>query len=148
MRPLLLSLAAAGLLTAGCGEREQGSRPTAADKPANQRISALLRVPARPGEVVIHGTASPATHGPVALRGRYLVRFEQYGPENPELAFADQTSFVAALEAEGRTPGEGVVELFSATAARGRRKTTLDGRYVVNVSFGDFPYVLRFTPSA
>jgi hypothetical protein len=73
------------------------------------------------------------------------VRFEQYAPEDPHLDFGGQTAFVADLQ----TPGGRVARhLFRAAAATGRRTVTAHGRYLVAVSFGDFPYVLRFSPVA
>jgi hypothetical protein len=73
------------------------------------------------------------------------VRFEQYAPEDSHQDFRGQTPFVADLE---RPPGVAAIHLFNAAAATGRRRLHIDGRFVVDVSFGDFPYVLRFTPVA
>jgi hypothetical protein len=38
------------------------------------------------------------------------------------------------------------VKLFEAAARTSRRTLTLHGRLYVDVSFGDFPYAIRFTP--
>ncbi len=85
------------------------------------------------------------THGPLTLDGRYLVRFEQFAPENRNLDFSGQTPFTAALQ---RRAGDerGAVKLFGEAARSGRRELRIDGRYVLDVSFGDFPYAVRFTP--
>lgn len=128
---------------AGCGS-DGGSSST-----ATTATTAGLRVLARrapaPGEIVVRGDASPATHGPYAFSGRYVVRFEQYAPEDPKLDFTSQTPLSAALTRnEGDTTG--ALKLFEAAARSGRRALTIRGRYYVDVSFGDFPYVVRFTP--
>lgn len=140
MRPALLLLVAA--LLVGCGETLDRASPP--PSPATAR-PALLRAPARPGEIIVRGEATPATHGPYRLHGRYLVRFEQYAPEDRALDFGGQTSFVAALQ---RRAGDatGAVRLFRAARRTGRRVIRLDGRYFVDASFGDFPFVIRITP--
>jgi hypothetical protein len=128
---------------AGCGS-DGGSSSTAASA-TTTTVPALVRRPPAAGEIVVRGEASPATHGPYAFSGRYLVRFEQYAPEDPHLDFSSQTSFSAALT---RNEGDvtGAVKLFEAAAPGGRRELAIRGRYYVEVSFGDFPYVVRFTP--
>ncbi len=89
--------------------------------------------------------SSPASHGPFELDGRYLVRFEQTAPEDPNLDFAGQTPFTASLQ---RRAGDtsGAIDLFEDAARSGRKSVTLRGRYLLDVSFGDFPYAVRFTP--
>jgi hypothetical protein len=141
MRRLCLVLLAAG--AAGCGatasQRPSGAPP--ADPPSAR--PALLTAPRQPGEVVVAADTSPVTAGPHAFHGSYRVRFEQYAPEDPAMDFAAQTTFVADLE---RTPGMPAIHLFRASAAKGERRLRLDGRLYVDVSFGDFPFVIRFTP--
>jgi hypothetical protein len=129
---------------AGCGTDDPGQAPPPATSSAHV---ALLAAPRKPGEIIVRGEASPATHGPFALRGRYLVRFEQYAPEAPRMDFASQTAFVAALQHGEAQAARRSVRLFRTAARTGRRTVELDGRYLVDVSFGDFPYVLRFTPA-
>ncbi|HEV7807818.1 MAG TPA: hypothetical protein VGO80_18500 [Solirubrobacteraceae bacterium] len=73
------------------------------------------------------------------------MRFEQTAPEDPQLDFSTQTPFTAALERRADDPS-GAVKLFSSAARRGRRELTIHGRYVLDVTFGDFPYAVRFTP--
>jgi hypothetical protein len=136
---LLLALPA----LAGCGS-DDGSSSTATTAKTTA-LPALARSPQVPGEIVVRGDASPATHGPYAFSGRYLVRFEQYAPEDPNLDFTSQTPFSASLTRREGDPA-GAIKLFEAAARRGRRERTIRGRYVVEVSFGDFPYVIRFTP--
>ena len=60
--------------------------------------------------------------------------------ELPEQQF---NTWVRPLQVE---ESAGAIKLFEAAARRGRRELTIRGRYVVEVSFGDFPYVIRFTP--
>jgi hypothetical protein len=137
---LLIAMAA----LAGCGSGG-GSSSSAATTTTTAALPALVRrAPAR-GEIVVRGEASPATHGPYSFSGRYLVRFQQYAPEDPKLDFASQTPFTASLVRHEGDP-KGAVKLFEAAAPSGRRELTIRGRYVVEVSFGDFPYVVRFTP--
>jgi hypothetical protein len=135
---LLLALPA----LAGCGDSATSTATTA----TTAALPALARGGQRaPGEIVVRGDASPATHGPYTFSGRYLVRFEQYAPEDPNLDFGSQTPFSAALtHREGDTAG--AIKLFQTATRRDRRELTIRGRYVVDVSFGDYPYVIRFTP--
>lgn len=96
--------------------------------------------------MIVRGDASPASHGPFAFDGRYRVRFQQYAPEDPKVDFASQTSFVAALDRSAERNGPGTRRLFRVARRTGSRTLTLHGRLFVDVSFGDFPYVIRFTP--
>ena len=134
--------AALSLAVAGCGSGATGPArgPAALDARARP---ALASAPLRPGEVLLRGDASPQLHHGVELRGTYVVRFQQYAPEDPRHDFARETPLVVTLRpARGHS-----VPLFHAAAATGSRRLRLAGRYDVDVSFGDFPYVLRFTPS-
>jgi hypothetical protein len=144
-RRIAPGLIAALVLLAGCGGETQ--RPTPPPDPAKAKV-ALLRAPKRPGEIVVRGDLSPASHGPYAFDGRYLVRFEQFAPEDPSTNFKDQTAFVAALDRRAEQDGPGSVALFHAARRTSRRTVTLHGRLFVDVSFGDFPYAIRFTPVA
>jgi hypothetical protein len=137
-----LLLAAVATL-AGCGA-EAADRPRPPD-PAKTQV-ALLHAPKRPGEVVIRGDLSPASHGPYAFDGRYVARFEQFAPEDPKLDFTGQTAFVTTLDRNEGEETSSSVKLFRAAARTGRRTLTLHGRLFVDVSFGDFPYAIRFTP--
>jgi hypothetical protein len=136
---VLLALAA----LAGCGSG--GGSSSTATTATTAAVPPLARRPAAAGEIVIRGEASPATHGPHEFNGRYLVRFEQYAPEDPKLDFSSQTAFSAELTRKEGDPG-GAIKLFQAATRSGRRELTIRGRYHVELSFGDFPYVLRFTP--
>jgi hypothetical protein len=130
----------------GCANDSAGSDGagrTTATTPA--ALPALATRPARAGEIVIRGESSPATHGPYEFGGRYLVRFEQYAPEDPALDFTDETAFTVSLTPRRDDP-RGAVKLFGAARRSGRRTLQISGRRFVDVSFGDLPYVLRFTP--
>ena len=138
----LLLLAAFGLL-AGCGS--DAAKPSRPPDPAKTKV-ALLQAPKRPGEVLVRGDLSPASHGPYAFDGRYVVRFEQFAPEDPNVDFTTQTAFVSTLDRNAEQDGPGSVKLFRAARRTGRKTLALHGKLFVDVSFGDFPYALRFTP--
>jgi hypothetical protein len=140
LRPLLL---AAVVVLAGCDA--DATKPTPPPNPAETKV-ALLQAPKRPGEVLIRGDLTPASHGPYVFDGRYVARFQQFAPEDPNVDFTDQTAFVATLDEHAQEEGAGTVKLFHAAARTGRKTLTLHGRYYVDVSFGDFPYAIRFTP--
>jgi hypothetical protein len=143
----LLVLVASAAAAVACGGGGADGTGAAATPPPKAR-PALARTPARPGEILVGGEASPAAHGPFALRGRYTVRFEQIAPEDPELDFATQTAFVATLDRRAEIQDGASIRLFRAAARTGRREVTLHGRYFLDVSFGDFPYAIRLTPVA
>lgn len=134
----------AGLVGCGDGAEQEPTPPPPAASSAH--APALLTAPREPGEFVFDGEASPAAHGPIALHGRYKVRFAQYAPEDPQLNFTTQTAFVAELR-PGASPRSRSIALFRSAAASGSRVLQLDGRYRVEVVFGDFPYAIRFTPA-
>jgi hypothetical protein len=142
---LALACLVAFASVAGCGGRSEttGTAP-GAGAVAEAARPALAAAARRPGEILVTGEASPATHGPYAFAGRYLVRFEQIAPEDPRLDFSRQTAFVASADPRAGQPG---VRLFRAAARTGRRSVTLRGRLYVDVAFGDFPYAIRFTPT-
>jgi hypothetical protein len=131
------------VLLAGCGTK--AAAPTRPPDPAKAKV-ALLQAPKRPGEIIVRGDLSPASHGPYAFDGRYVVRFEQFAPEDPNVDFTAQTAFVATLDRNAEQDGPGSVKLFRVARRTGRRTLALHGRLFVDVSFGDFPYALRFTP--
>ena len=137
------ALIVAIVLLAGCGS--EAKPPTKPPDPAKSQV-ALLKAPKRPGEVLIRGDLSPASHGPYAFAGRYLVRFQQFAPEDPNVDFTAQTAFVATLDRQAEVDGPGSVPLFHSASRTGRKTLALHGKLFVDVSFGDFPYALRFTP--
>jgi hypothetical protein len=141
VRRTALCLCILAAWAAACG----GSEP-AAPPPLPEGDPALGRAPARPGEIVIHGEASPASHGPFRLSGAYAVAFEQYAPEDPRLDFREQTSFVVRLDREAEIARRDSIRLFADARRSGRRRLRVDGTYFVDVSFGDFPYVIRIRP--
>jgi len=129
---------------AGCGSGGGHAAQRGRTQPAAALPALATRAPAT-GEIVLRGEASPHTHGPYAFDGRYVVRFEQYAPEDPDLDFTAQTPFSASLERRRDDP-RGAVELVEAAARSGRKEVEIHGRRFVDVQFGDFPYVVRFTP--
>jgi hypothetical protein len=131
------------VLLAGCGS--QAATPTKPPDPAKAEV-ALLQAPKRAGEIIVRGDLSPASHGPYDFDGRYVVRFEQFAPEDPTVDFAAQTAFVATLDRTAEQDGPGSVRLFRAARRTSRKTVSVHGRLFVDVSFGDFPYALRFTP--
>jgi hypothetical protein len=138
------SLVAALALLAGCGS--QADTPTRPPDPAKAKV-ALLQAPRRAGEIIVRGDLSPASHGPYAFDGRYVVRFEQFAPEDPHVDFTAQTAFVTTLDRKAEQQGPRSIGLFHAARRTGRRTLALHGRLFVDVSFGDFPYAIRFTPA-
>ncbi|HEX2102895.1 MAG TPA: hypothetical protein VHF51_04550 [Solirubrobacteraceae bacterium] len=145
--PLALMCLLAAVALGACGERSGASEAPAPRAAAEAARPALAAGPRRPGEIVLVGEASPATHGPYAFDGRYSVRFEQLAPEDPDLDFTAQTAFVAAANRAAGVTGPASVRLFRAAARTGRRSVVLRGRLHVDVTFGDFPYAIRFTPT-
>jgi hypothetical protein len=135
---LLFALTAAW---AGCGGSD--TPPPATVPRADPE---LAREQPAEGEIVIRGELSPASHGPYELDGRYRVAFEQTAPEDPELDFTQQTAFVATLDTEAEIKTRDSIRLFRASRRSGAKRLEIHGRYFVDVSFGDFPYAIRFTP--
>src|SRR4051794_20178760 len=123
------------LLAAACG----GTEPAEVTRTPTAQ-PALARAAKAAGEVVVSGEASPTSHGAYRFHGEYTVRFEQTAPEDPTLDFTRQTSFVAALDREAETQRGDSITLFEAARASQTRRLRIDGRFYVDVSFGDFPY--------
>ena len=140
-------LAAAALAACGGRSAPAGAPAPGAAAAAEAASPALAAAPRRAGEILVAGEASPATHGPYTFDGRYTVRFEQIAPEDPRLDFTAQSAFVAEADRTAGQTGPGSRRLFRAAARTGRRSLTLRGRMYVDVSFGDFPYAIRFTPT-
>jgi hypothetical protein len=143
---LLLVAAGSGATACGGGGASSGSARSGIAAPPRAARPALARAPKRPGEIRVRAEASPASHGPFALNGRYVARFEQIAPEDPKLDFTAQTAFVATLDRRPEQEASDSVRLFRAAARTGRRTVTLRGRWYLDVSFGDFPYAIRLTP--
>lgn len=137
------SLALVGV--AGCGGEQE--EPPPAPGPDAPNAPALLTEPETDGEYLFSAGRSPRTFGPRPFKGRYSVRFAQYAPENPNVNFGDHIPFVAKIL---RVSGSGppVRRLFREASKSGQTEVELDGRYVIEVSFGDFPFAVRFTPAA
>jgi hypothetical protein len=142
-----LALAAAAAAdVAACGGSAAGPGTTTPAAAPDAARPGLLEAARAPGEIVVQGEASPASHGPFRFDGRYTVRFEQIAPEDPRLDFGGQTAFVAIADRRREQAAGDSVKLFRVAARTGRRRVTLRGSYYVDVSFGDFPYAIRFTP--
>jgi hypothetical protein len=139
----LFALLVLTVVAAGCGGNSAIPPPPAG--PSAAGAPALLKRKLQKGEVMVDAEYSPHRDGPYNFDGTYLVRFAQYDPEAPRKSFADQTPFVAYLTGPGRRPKK--ITLFHQAAAGASRTMRLQGTYFVEVSFGDFPYVLRFTPT-
>ena len=137
-----VAVAIAAALAGGCSGADEPRAPTL--RPAPE--PALARAPVAAGEVLVRGEASPRTHGPYALRGTYVARFQQYAPEDPSLDFSTQTPFTAVLDERPEGRQGRTIRLFSSARRSGRRTVRATGRLYVDVAFGDFPYVLRLTP--
>jgi hypothetical protein len=142
---VIASFAAAALVGCGAGGDSGSKSATATGPAAIKAATALARSAPKPGEFIFTGDASPASHGPIELDGRYLVRFEQIAPEDPALDFSGQTPFEATLQKRAGDE-QGAIKLFSAASRTGRRELEITGRYVLDIAFGDFPYAIRFTP--
>jgi hypothetical protein len=140
-----LGLLATLAFATGCGDADAPT-PVPTAGPESPGAPALLTDPKQPGEIQVSGETSPETHGPFDFDGRYRVRFAQFAPEDPQLDFSQQTAFVAALGPERPGPRARQIRLFRKAARSGEKSLELSGRHVVDVTFGDFPYVIRFTP--
>lgn len=139
----LFALFLLSFVAAGCGGQSASTVPPAAG-PKAPGAPALLKRKVGKGEVMVQAEYSPHRDGPYRFNGTYVVRFAQYAPGEPGMRFADQTPFVADLVGLGRKPRK--IALFHQAAGSGRRTVKLHGSYFVEVSFGDFPNVLRFAP--
>lgn len=131
------------VVAAGCGQQKAAPPPEAG--PGAPGAPALLKKKLQQGEVMVDAEYSPHRDGPFHFDGNYVVQFAQYDPESARTNFSHQTPFVAYLSGTGRKPKKAT--LFHQATAGGRRTMSLHGTYFVEVSFGDFPYVLRFTPT-
>lgn len=140
---IFLGLLLIGLSGCGGGSSPQPPPPAGADSPNAPR---LLTDAASSGEHVFSADLSPKSFGPVTLNGSYTVRFAQYAPEDADMDFSTKTVFMAKLiKVSG--PGPKEVPLFLEAARAGRTQVTVEGNYRVEVTFGDFPFVVRLTPA-
>jgi hypothetical protein len=127
----------------GCGG---GQTAAPAPQPTSSAVPELARVPKQDGEIVVRGDLTPDSHGPYDFRGDYTVRFEQYAPEDPNLDFTSATTFVTTLDREKEIAADSSIPLFKAAKRAQSRRVRINGRYYVDATFGDYPYVIRFTP--
>ena len=151
-RRTVIALLSGALLATACGggggAAGGASTPSGGgDGATTAATPALAKAPKRAGEIVVRGEASPASHGPFAFDGRYTVRFEQIAPEDPNLDFGERRRRSSPRSTAGRSRRGRARSACSATPpAPAARSITAKGRYYVDVSFGDFPYAVRFTP--
>ena len=91
--------------------RLRGRRPAdgGAAGPVAPRRCPSSPAPRGRRRIRVRGDASPGCYGPFEFDGRYLVRFEQFAPEDPELDFSGQTPFTASLPSPGRAAGRAAV---------------------------------------
>lgn len=145
MRRAALALVLLALLAAGCADDQT---PVAARSRRTTTTPALARAAKAPGEILVRGDASPASHGPYELSGTYVARFQQYAPEDPRMDFGGQTPFVARLDphADSDAGEHHSVKLFEQASRTGTVTIRARGRLYLDVEFGDFPYVIRLTP--
>jgi hypothetical protein len=133
---------------AACGDDKKTPTPISPTATlttaAAQKVPPLARVPLKSGEILFSGQTSPVAHGAFRLDGRYLVRFEQFAPQDAKKDFSREVPFTASLRRASSTALG--FKLFAAKQASGQRVLTRHGRYVLDVTFGDFPYAVRFTP--
>ena len=146
-RRALLALPGLAAALAGCGGDDGRPKPgpPTITTAAAAKLPPLARKPLESGELVFSGQSSPTSHGAFPLKGRYVVRFEQFASEDPHVDFAKETAFTARLRPASST--QSGVKLFGAAAASGRTEITRRGRYDLDVTYGDFPYAVRFTPA-
>ena len=143
MRPTPVLTTVVVAFLAGCGGG-QAAAPT--PQPTSSAVPELARAPKRNGEIVIRGDLTPASHGRYEFSGDYTVRFEQYAPEDPNTDFRSATTFVTTLDREKEIAAKSSIPLFKAAARTQTRRVRIRGRYYVDAAFGDYPYVIRFTP--
>ena len=130
----------------GCGGNDKGSKTQTATAPsaAALKVPPLARKEPAPGEVLFTGQNTPTSYGTFRLDGAYNVRFEQIAPEDRTKDFSKETAFTARLRKAGsRSQG---AKLFSSAAATGQTEIRRRGSYILDVTFGDYPYAVRFTP--
>jgi hypothetical protein len=93
------------------------------------------------GRIEVRGAYAPASHGPVALAGRYRASFAQHGSG---VDWGSEVPFTAHLETTAVPPRR--VDLFQDAAEHGSTTITVrPGRYRVVVDFGDSPYDVVLT---
>jgi len=146
---LLVPLLAAALAACGGDDKPAPasiptSRVPALTTAAALKSPPLARTALTTGELIFTGPAAPGTHGSFALDGTYIVRFEQFDPDDEDRDFSRAAPLTVGLRpASSMDPG---FELFAAKEASGQRELTRKGRFALDVTRGDFPYAVRFTP--
>ena len=154
-RRTVIALVSGALLATACGggagAAGGASTPSGGGDGATTAADARARegAEAGPARSSCRARRRPPSHGPFSFDGRYTVRFEQIAPEDPNLDFATQTAFVATLDRTAAAGGRGhgpPVPRRRPHRPQGRSRRT--AAYYVDVSFGDFPYAVRFTPAS
>ena len=116
--PLLVVVAACAV--AGCGG------PTRRPRRDPEADPALAREDADAGEIVIRGELSRVARA-LRVRRRYVAAFEQTAPEDPDLDFSRQTSFVATLDEEAEIERRDSIKLFRASRRTGASGSSCTG---------------------
>jgi hypothetical protein len=65
---------------------------------------------------------------------------------DPHTDLTSATSFVTTLDREKEIAADSSIPLFKAAKRTQSRRLRINGRYYVDATFGDYPYVIRFTP--
>jgi len=138
-------IAVLALAYEGCGGDDKGSKTTqTAPSAASLKVPPLARKEPAAGDLLFTGQKTPTSYGTFRLNGAYNVRFEQIAPEDRTKDFSKETAFTARLRKDGsRSQG---AKLFSSAAATGQTEIKRRGSYILDVTFGDYPYAVRFTP--
>ena len=120
-RDLTTPAVAVAIALAGCGGASSPAS-TVQTTPADQRS-------VQHGEVItVRGDYAPGEQGPYTLRGRYRVRFTQYGRG---VTWADEVPFTARLETAVSAGPARTIPLFKRAARTGATTIRADGRFVL-----------------
>ena len=159
-----LVLIACAPLVAGCGgtttktvtetvtrvetvEVESAAPAAVPSAVADGGAPALATAPRRVGQVIFKGEGL-ASVGPKTFKGGvYMVRFEQWAPDEPDLNFrSDASSIVIQLNRKPGKIGADAVTVTNATKKKGKTSVTVPaGRWYADVQ-ADHAWAVRFTP--
>ena len=138
------ALIVAIVLLAGCGS--EAKPPTKPPDPAKSQV-ALLKAPKRPGEILLSaGTSPPRRTARTPSTVATSCASSSSRPRTPTSTSPPRRPSWRRLDRRPRWKARAACTLFHAASRTGRRTLALHGRLFVDVSFGDFPYAMRFTP--